>query len=136
MDSAPPVSRRRVLTLVGVVAGGVALVVAARVLLQHLVVTLDLDRAVAVSLAGKLPLDVGIDKSMTVDFSQPIDSRIVLHGPIRFSMEKPLEVPVDLDVDVPIDTDVFVDQTLDIAVQAPLDVVLTERDLSLEHLAI
>ena len=129
-------SRRRVVTLGAIVAGGALVVVAARLAIAHLVLTFGVDREVAVSLRGKVPVDVSFERSLDVGFSQPLASQIVLREPIRFSMDHALNVPIDLQVDVPIDTDVFVDQTIHVSLQAPVDVVLTEHELSLDRLTL
>jgi hypothetical protein len=129
-------SRRRVVTLGALLAGGALLVLAARLVIAHLVLTFGVDRDVGITLRAKVPVDVSFERSVDVGFSQPLASQIVLRDPIRFSMDHALQVPIDLQVDVPIDTDVFVDQTIHVSLQAPIDVVLTERELSLDRLTL
>jgi hypothetical protein len=116
--------------------GAVAIAAIVALSSTHFVLQVGVPWGVVARPTGDLPVHVTIDGGVEVGFTQPLESTIVIRDPIHVAIDRAVTVPLDLQVDVPIDTMVMVDQVIDVAMKAPLDVVITERELQLEHLTV
>ncbi len=102
---------------------------------NHVVVRLELDDELRVSVRGKVPIRTSIEQTIDVTIAEDVETTVKL-GAVSIDLNEEIDVPLRMNIRVPIDSEVQVDQALDLALNVPIDTVLSEKELDLNQLSI
>ena len=102
---------------------------------NHVVIRLELDDELRVSVRGKVPIRTALEQSIDVTIAEDVETTVKL-GAVAIDLNEEVDVPLRMNLRVPIDSEVQIDQALDLALNVPVDTVLTEKELDLNQLSI
>jgi hypothetical protein len=110
-------------------------VVAAIWLKNHVVIRVELDDELRVSVRGKVPVRTTIEQRVDVTIQEDVATKVKL-GTVSIDLKEQIDVPLRMNVRVPVDSEMQIDQPVELALNVPIDTVLSEKELDLNQLTI
>ena len=105
-------------------------------LVPRVVVTIDLDADLPVTLKGIIPFSTRLEKRVDATIAQEVQAEAMLGDSLSVQLDERLSIPIRLDIDVPIDTKIAIDDSLDVELIAHVMTTLTDKELKLDELTI
>jgi hypothetical protein len=102
---------------------------------NNVVVRLELDDELRVSVRGKVPVRTTIEQRVDVTIQEDVETKVKL-GTVSIDLNEQIDVPLRMNVRVPVDAEMQIDQPVELALNVPIDTVLTEKELDLNQLTI
>lgn len=102
---------------------------------NNVIIRLELDDELSVSVRGKVPIRTAIEQTVDVSIAEDVETTVKL-GTVAIDLNEQVDVPLRMNIRVPIDSEVQIDQALDLALSVPIDTVLSEKELDLNQLTI
>lgn len=100
------------------------------------VLVLNLDREVNLAMSGSVPFKTSIHRQIDVRMPKTLDADVKIADEMTIPIRDTLEIPLKFAVRVPVSGEVQVDDVIPLDITVPVNIVLSEKELRLEHLRI
>jgi hypothetical protein len=102
---------------------------------NQIVIRVELDDELRVSVRGKVPVRTTIEQRVDVTIQEDVETKVKL-GTVAIDLKEQIDVPLRMNIRVPVDSEMQIDQPVELALDVPVDTVLTEKELDLNQLTI